>query len=105
MLLTWLVLRTGSIFAGMLLHFLNNGLSVLLEAGAIPYLSDRIDLEALEHGGISWPVLLAAVMGLAAGILLLRKVTTGDAFTSAPQDTADQALPSAKENPADNAAG
>jgi sodium transport system permease protein len=75
MLLTWLVLRTGSILAGMLVHLLNNGLSILLEAEAIPFLSPRLDLAAIEAEGIPWVILLAALGGFLAGLVWLHRAT------------------------------
>jgi hypothetical protein len=72
-LLAYLVWRSGSIYMGMLAHFLINGSGVLLASERLPApLMALFDEEALlEQGGMPWWLLGAAVAVLALGVLTI----------------------------------
>ena len=71
--IAWAVWRTGSIWAGVLMHFLNNGTIVLL--ASIPALR-----AALSDPEAAPPLWLApiAVVAFAAGVHLLRSLPEPD---------------------------
>ncbi|MCC6144587.1 MAG: CPBP family intramembrane metalloprotease [Candidatus Hydrogenedentes bacterium] len=84
MLLTWLVLRTGSLLAGMVVHLLNNSLSLLIEAQAVPYLRDWVDAHAVATQGVPWYAVAAALAGLAGGLMLLDRATPRERLRPIP---------------------
>lgn len=72
--LGYLVLRTNSIFAGMLAHGLINASAILLASGRMPeWLMQRVDLDRVEVYGLSWKILALAAIGLIAGIALIER--------------------------------
>ena len=77
MLLAWVVLRTRSIFPGMLMHFLNNGAIVLLSSS--PWILERFSDP--NQGPPLW-LLFPALVSLAGGAMLLeRGVDRGEGGT------------------------
>ena len=73
MLLAWVVLRTRSIWPGMLMHFLNNGIIVILASS--PWILDRFSDP--NQGPPLW-LMLAALVSLAAGGALLEVGNRGE---------------------------
>lgn len=72
MVLTYLVLRTGSIYAAMLVHLLNNTFGLLVLNQKMPEsVVNMLRLETVETEGLPWYVLLVALAGFAAGVYLL----------------------------------
>jgi len=72
MVLTYLVVRTGSIYAAMIVHFLNNAFGLLLLNEKMPsWLTDTLNIEQAEEMGLPWPVLIAAFIGVVIGVALL----------------------------------
>ncbi len=69
MLLTWVVLRSRSIWTGMLMHFINNGSIVILSSS--PWILDRFSDP--NQGPPPWLLLPAAASLLAGGFLLESK--------------------------------
>lgn len=70
--ITYLVLRSGSIFTGMLVHLIVNTTGVLAENRLLPRLLQQyIENGQIEEKGFSGWVLLGAVAVLAIGIFLL----------------------------------
>lgn len=63
-LLGYLAVRTASIWPGMIVHVLVNGISILVATEWIPTPGN------IEQVGLPWPVLLGAVVLLAAGLAL-----------------------------------
>ncbi len=61
--ITYVVLRTGSIFVGMVAHLVNNGLVVLSESNLLPKdLTDWLDAANIETNGFPiWLVLVAVL--------------------------------------------
>ena len=66
-LLGWLVWKSGSVFCGMIVHALSNGMIATLTH--LKVLPENMAPGALPWG---WPATVAAVVGLLAGILLIR---------------------------------
>ncbi len=66
MLLAWVVLRTRSIWTGMLMHFLNNGSIVFLSTS--PWILERFS--GSDQGPPLWLALPAVVSLVAGGVLL-----------------------------------
>ena len=69
--LGFVVWATGSLWAGVLVHLLNNGLAVI--AAGVARQSPDLDLEAIEAAGVPWYFGVAGL--LAAGVLA--RVMTG----------------------------
>ncbi len=69
------VWATGSLWAGVLVHLLNNGLAVLVSAVAR---EQGADLEALEEAGVPWYVGVGGLVlaGLVARFMAARRVAT-----------------------------
>jgi sodium transport system permease protein len=65
-LLAWVVLRTGSIWTGFLMHFINNGSVVVLAAS--PWIMERF---SDPSQGPPWWMVLCALASLASGAFLL----------------------------------
>ncbi len=71
-LLTYLVLRTGSILSGILVHFMTNGISILIATGTYPpVVASFLQLDKVEQQGLSYGVLIAAAGVLVSGIALV----------------------------------
>ena len=67
LLLGWLVWRSGSVFCGIIVHALSNGvITTLTHLKMVP---DDMPPGTLPWG---WPVTVAAVAGVLAGIVLVR---------------------------------
>ena len=72
MVLTYMALRTGSILAPMLIHFLNNAFAVLVLNDRLPaFLMQALRLEELETRGLPVPVLAVAALGFVVGIAII----------------------------------
>ena len=70
MVLTYVAVRSGSIFPGMLLHALNNSLAVCIATGYVPgFLKTRIT--SIEETGLPMAYVFIALVVLAAGAALL----------------------------------
>ncbi len=67
-LLAWVVLRTGSIWTGVLMHFINNGSVVVLAAS--PWMLERF---SDPDQGPPWWLILFALASFAAGAFLLER--------------------------------
>ncbi len=71
MLLTYLVIRSGAIWHGVLVHLLVNSAAILLATGTIPAaLGGYIEHADIETHGLPWPVSVIAVLLFAGGIAL-----------------------------------
>lgn len=71
-MLGYLVLRTGSILAGMLAHGLVNATAILLASERIPpRLMEWLALEQVEQEGLPWEILVIAGIGAVAAIALV----------------------------------
>lgn len=74
MLLTYLVLRSGSILSGMAVHFLSNALAVLLATKTYPAGFERLfDLKTIELQGLPAWVLGITAAVFVAGIALIEQ--------------------------------
>lgn len=70
--ITYITVRTGTIYLSMLLHFMNNAAAVLLQTGNVPTaLADVMKLEQVEHHGLPWPVLAGALAVFTGGIVVV----------------------------------
>jgi sodium transport system permease protein len=70
--LTYLALRSGSIFPAMLMHAFLNGSVVLLNAGKYPAFIERaVELAEIEQKGLPPWLVAAALAVFAAGVLLI----------------------------------
>lgn len=68
--LTYLTVRTGSIYAAMIVHLMNNGFAILLSTNRMPDAVGRIlQLEQFESNGLPRPVLLVVALGFIASIV------------------------------------
>ncbi len=96
--ITYAVLRSGSIFTGMMMHFLNNAIGVLAATKNLPQTSldwfERIEIQ----GQIPWPALAGAAAAIAAGVILMERL---GGRTSATGDVNESAAgsPSARPGP------
>lgn len=82
MVLTYLVVRTGSIYASMLVHFLNNAFGLLLLNDKMPHwVSATLHIEQAEESGLPWSVLLIALAGFVTGVALLERRARSRAST------------------------
>ena len=71
-LLTYAVLRTGSISAGVLMHFLVNTLAILLATDKVPTaVTSLLQLETVAQTGVPKPLLAAASLVFLLGIALV----------------------------------
>lgn len=72
MLLTYVCLRSASLFPSMVMHACINGFSVLVITGNLPaWLIKGMDLPSLEANGLPWPLLLVGFGFLLCGVALL----------------------------------
>jgi membrane protease YdiL (CAAX protease family) len=72
MVLTYLTVRTGSIFAAMLVHLMNNAFAILLAVDRMPaVVGSVLQLEHFEANGLPVPVLLVAMPGFVASVVFL----------------------------------
>ncbi len=72
MVLTYLTLRTGSIYAAMLVHLMNNSFAILLTTERMPaFVGTLLELETFEEKGMPKPVLAVAIVGFVLGIVLV----------------------------------
>jgi sodium transport system permease protein len=83
MLLAWVVLRTRSIWPGILMHFVNNGSIVILASS--PWILERFSDP--DQGPPVWLLLPAAVSLVAGGILLEAGRRGGDVESKAREVT------------------
>jgi len=69
MVLTYLTVRTGSIYAAMVVHLMNNSFAILLTSEHMPTAVGRIlQLEHFEANGLPRPVLIIAALGFIASV-------------------------------------
>ena len=74
MLLTYLVLRSGSIFSGVAVHLMINGMAVLIGTEQYPaVLNTLLDLEKVEEQGLPIGAIVAGVLLFIAGIALVER--------------------------------
>lgn len=74
MVLTYLTVRTGSIYAAMLVHLLNNGFAILVATEYAPsFVAKTLALEHFEERGLPVTVLAVAFTGFACGIAIIEK--------------------------------
>ena len=72
MVITYVVIRSGSIFTGMLFHFLHNSATLLIESKHLPQqIQQYIQNINLEQKGFPVEVLLLGLLGLTAGIVIM----------------------------------
>ena len=72
MVLTYLTVRTGSIFAAMLVHLMNNAFAILLAVDRMPaVVGSVLQLEHFEANGLPVPVLLGAMLGFVVSVVFL----------------------------------
>ncbi len=69
LMLGWLAAKSGSVWPGMLLHVLHNGLLLLIEAYKYRLMAWGIGLDAQEHFPALW--LAASALAIGVGIVLL----------------------------------
>ncbi|MCF6283715.1 MAG: ABC transporter permease subunit [Candidatus Hydrogenedentes bacterium] len=73
-LLTYLTVRTGSIYASMLLHFINNALAVLLQTESLPeFTTNFMKLEQYTEQGLPVGVLTIAVVAFVVGLAIVER--------------------------------
>jgi hypothetical protein len=76
--LTYVVLRSGTIYTGMLLHFLNNAAALLLSSDLFPKAwRDILHLETLQDTGLPIWLLVTAVLVFTAGIVVMERGSNG----------------------------
>jgi sodium transport system permease protein len=76
-ILTYLTLRTGSLYAAMIVHFMNNSFAILLTTGHMPeFVGTVLAIETFEEKGLPLPVLGVALIGFIASITLLEWIAT-----------------------------
>jgi sodium transport system permease protein len=76
MVLTYLVIRSGSILTSMTAHFMINAAAVLVVSEVLPeWLERRLNLGELEHQGVPIGIFAAALVVFAAGIVLMELTT------------------------------
>ncbi len=69
MVLTYLTVRTGSIYAAMLVHLMNNSFAILLTTDRLPAgVGQILRLEHFEANGLPRPVLVVASLGFIASV-------------------------------------
>ena len=72
MVLTYLTVRTGSIYAAMLVHLMNNSFAILLTSDHLPAgFGQLLQLEHFEANGLPRSVLLVASLGFVASVAFL----------------------------------
>lgn len=72
--LTYIVWRSGSIFPGMLTHFLINATGVLLQSAYVPEsMQPMIDHALEKENGLPWWLIVAAALLWIGGILLMER--------------------------------
>jgi sodium transport system permease protein len=72
--LTYIVWRSGSIFPGMLTHFLINATGILLQSESVPRsMRPMIDHALKEEHGLPWWLIVAATLLWIGGILLMER--------------------------------
>ena len=88
MVLTYLVVRSRSIFSSMTAHFMINAAAVLVTSSVLPaWVTDRLDLAGLEEKGVPIVVLIVAIAGFMAGVAFMEIATRRTARrTSHPDD-------------------
>jgi len=80
MVLTYLTVRTGSIYAAMLVHFVNNAFAILLATGNTPdFVGAVLGLEDFEEKGVPLPALAGAAVVFVAGVALVEYTSRRDA--------------------------
>ena len=78
MVLTYLTVRTGSIYAAMLVHLMNNSFAILLTTEHMPaFVGTVLGLEQFEENGLPTPVFATALVGCAVGVALVEFTTRG----------------------------
>ncbi|MFV1980274.1 MAG: type II CAAX prenyl endopeptidase Rce1 family protein [Rhodothermia bacterium] len=76
--LGWLAWRTGSLWVPILIHFINNGIAILVSSFATS--NPEWGIEDLENLPAPWPVVLGGALLLAGAIVLMnRRVVSIDA--------------------------
>ena len=93
--LGFVVWATGSLWAGVLVHLLNNGLAVAVTAFARD--SPDLDLETIEAAGVPWYVGVAGLVSAAVLMRVLaarRRTVVGDAPDSLPVEVPSLSTPS-----------
>lgn len=81
MMLTYAVVKTGSIYPGIIGHFIVNGSSVLLQTGSLPQpILDYLQERQVDQNGLPITVLLvsAAVLGAGAWLIHRSRPKTGE---------------------------
>lgn len=69
MVLTYLTLRTGSIYAGMLVHFMNNAFAILIATDYMPSaVGEVLQLENFQAHGLPRSVLAVSFAGFVASV-------------------------------------
>lgn len=72
MVLTYLTLRTGSIYAGMLVHLMNNAFAILLTTEFMPpFVGRLLQIERVQAHGLPTSVLLISLAGFIASVVFL----------------------------------
>lgn len=70
--LTYIVLRTGSLIPGMIMHAIVNGASTLIATGHYPAVVDRmINLAEIQQKGLPLWLIVAGAAGFASGVATL----------------------------------
>lgn len=73
MVITWAVLRSGSIFTGMLMHFINNGLGVLIATDNVPtQVTTWFTNIETQGSNLPWQILAGALVTAALGITIIQ---------------------------------
>lgn len=72
MVLTYLTVRTGSIYAAMLVHLMNNAFAILMQTDFMPaFVGKVLQLDTFEANGLPVPVLIVALVGFLSSVALL----------------------------------
>ena len=83
--ITYVVWRTDSLWTGMMMHFINNSLSILLSLGKLPrVLSEFLAPASLEAGVPSTVVVAVGFAGLLLGVSLIEAANRAEKRRTAP---------------------
>ncbi|MBI2422868.1 MAG: CPBP family intramembrane metalloprotease [Candidatus Hydrogenedentes bacterium] len=86
MVLTYAVVRTGSLYTGILMHFINNAASILLATGSV---QSWIDVSALEKDGLPAWALAGAAALFAVGVILVETGARNSRSPAPPRPQSD----------------
>jgi sodium transport system permease protein len=78
MFLTWLVIRSRSIYCSMAAHFVVNATSILIATKTLPgFVLQRVDVGVIEKSGVPLALLVPSAIAFVAGLALIWSATGG----------------------------